>query len=64
MRQLAAAGACLGNGIRFQDSSGTVRIVPRATGNSFRIFSEACDPETAEELCEFYSLKLKGLKPD
>ncbi len=64
MRLLAEAGGELREGIRFFDRSGIVRIVPKQNANGFRIFSEAGTAETAEELCEFYSLKLKGLKPD
>ncbi len=64
MRLLVRSGGELSEGIRFFDRLGTVRIVPKENANSFRIFSEASNAETAEELCEFYSMKLKGLKPD
>ncbi len=64
MRLLAAAGGEMREGIRFFDRAGVVRIVPKQNTNGFRIYSEAANAETAEELCEFYSLKLKGLKPD
>lgn len=64
MRQLSASGGELLNGIRFQDRNGSVRILPRTRGNGFRICTEAANAETAEELCEFYTMKLKGLKPD
>jgi len=64
MRTLIALGGTPGDGVRFSDHRGTVRIVPKATEASFRIVSEASDSEQAEELCDFYALKLKGLKPD
>ncbi len=64
MRMLASFGGELTEGIRFFDRSGVVRIIPKQNANAFRIFSEASNAETAEELCEFYSMKLKGLKPD
>ncbi len=64
MRLLASSGGEMGEGIRFFDRAGIVRIIPKQNANGFRIFSEAANAETAEELCEFYSLKLKGLKPD
>ncbi len=64
MRFLASSGGELGTGIRFSDPVGSVRIVPKDRANAFRVISEACSAEQAEELCEFYSLKLKGLKPD
>ncbi|MBQ5743375.1 MAG: hypothetical protein IIV79_04190, partial [Clostridia bacterium] len=64
MRMLASVGGELSEGIRFHDRSGVVRIVPKPGANAFRICSEASNAETAEELCEFYSMKLKGLKPD
>ncbi|MBQ1965923.1 MAG: NTP transferase domain-containing protein [Clostridia bacterium] len=64
MRMLASVGGELSEGIRFHDRSGVVRIVPKSGANAFRICSEASNAETAEELCEFYSMKLKGLKPD
>ncbi len=64
MRILASSGGELLEGIRFFDRSGVVRITPKPNTNAFRISSEASTVETAEELCEFYSMKLKGLKPD
>ncbi len=64
MRILASSGGELREGIRFADRVGVVRIVPKQNSNAFRIFSEATNAESAEELCEFYSMKLKGLKPD
>ncbi len=64
MRILAASGGDLSEGIRIHDRAGVVRIVPRSGANAFHICSEASNAETAEELCEFYSMKLKGLKPD
>ena len=64
MRILVSSGGELSEGVRFFDRSGVVRIVPKSNSNAFRIFSEASNAELAEELCEFYSMKLKGLKPD
>ena len=64
MRTLVSLGGIPGEGVRFSDGRGTVRIVPKASSRGFRIISEASGAEQAEELCDFYSLKLKGLKPD
>lgn len=64
MRMLASAGGELEEGVRIFDRTGVVRIVPKQNTNAFRILSEASNAEAAEELCEFYSMKLKGLKPD
>lgn len=64
MRILASSGGELLEGIRFFDRSGVVRITPKSNANAFRVSSEASNAELAEELCEFYSMKLKGLKPD
>lgn len=64
MRMLASTGGELLEGIRFFDRSGVVRIIPKQNTNAFRILTEAANAELAEELCEFYSMKLKGLKPD
>ncbi len=64
MRAMASSGGELLEGIRIFDRSGVVRIVPKQNANAFRIYSESVSPEQAEELCEFYAMKLKGLKPD
>ena len=64
MRALVSLGGIPGEGVRFSDGRGTVRIVPKTSFQGFRIISEASGAEQAEELCDFYSLKLKGLKPD
>ncbi len=64
MRRLVSSGGELSSGIRFSDARGIVRIFPLQNSNAFRICSESRDAESAEELCNFYSMKLKGLKPD
>lgn len=64
MRALSRSGGELSQGIRFRDASGSVRIIPKERSNAFRIVSEAAAPEIAEELCDYYSMKLKGLNPD
>ncbi len=51
-------------GVRIGTRNGSVWILPRASSNVFRVCSEAADFEQAEELCEFYTRKLKGLKPE
>ena len=63
MRILATSGGALQNGICFFDRGGSVRILPKTSANAFRVISEAANAELAEELCEFYSMKLKGIKP-
>ena len=64
LRRLSSVGGDLGDGMLFRDRGGSVRVIPKENPNIFRVFGEAANSETAEELCEFYTKKLKGLKPD
>ena len=47
-------------GVRIRDKRGAVLIVPRKKTNSFRLFAEAADAETAAEICDFYVKKIKN----
>lgn len=64
LRRLSVVGGAFGEGILLHDGGGSVRVIPKESPNAFRVFGEAANSETAEELCEFYIKKLKGLKPD
>lgn len=47
-------------GVRISDRRGSILIVPRKRTNSFRLFAEATDAETAAEICDFYVKKIKN----
>lgn len=50
----------LSDGIRIRNGVGSVLIVPHKNTESLRVFAEAADAETAEEICDFYVKKLKS----
>ena len=43
---------------------GSILIVPEKNMNRFRIYAEAMQSETAEEICDFYVKKIKNNKTD
>ena len=60
MRTLSAVkGRELVEGVKIRENGGTVLIVPKKIKNAFSICAESEDAETAAELCDFYTKKLK-----
>lgn len=46
-------------GVKITEKAGTVLIIPQKNKNSFTVCAESADAETAAELCDFYTKKLK-----
>ena len=60
MRTLSEGkGKELVEGVKIRENGGTVLIIPKKIKNAFSICAESADAETAAELCDFYSKKLK-----
>lgn len=60
MREFAARGEQLPEGVRIQSGAAYVYLAPLSRRAALRVIAEAADMETARELCDFYAEQAKS----